>query len=144
MLDARQVKAALRQRAPFLMLDEILEIEDGKRVVGVKKMAADEPFFRGHFPGEPIVPGVMIIEAAAQTASFLFYDRRGKTGKLDVRLGVVKEMRFCKPVYPGARLVITAETIRMAASSAAARVVVSVDGDVVSSGELIFVRGVKK
>jgi 3-hydroxyacyl-[acyl-carrier-protein] dehydratase len=143
-LDAAQIMKSLRQRPPFLMVDSVTELEPGRRVVSGKLVTGREEFFRGHFPGEPVFPGVMLIETAAQTAAFLYYDPARPDEELDVRLGVVKEMRFTRPVVPGDRLVITAEAVRFTPGSAAAKVTVQANGVPAASGELVFVRRVKQ
>ena len=140
MLDASLVLRALRQRYPVLMVDAILEFESRRRVVGVKNVSGNETVFVGHFPGEPVLPGAMIIESAAQTASFLYYDPDEPDAKLDMLLGAVKEMRFLRPVVPGDRMLITAEALRVGETGAAARVEVSVEGRIAAAGELYFVR----
>lgn len=124
----------------MLLIDEIAEIDPGKRVVGFKHITGMEPFFKGHFPGEPIMPGTLIIEAMAQVSTFLFYQPDKKSQKLNFYLGVVKDIRFLKPVLPRAELKITAEPLRLAEDSAYVKVEASVNDEIVSKGELVFVR----
>ena len=139
-LNIEQIKEAILQRDPMLMVDEITEIDPGKRVVGLKHITGDESFFKGHFPGEPIMPGTMIIEAMAQVSTFLFYEPSKKTQKLNFYLGVVKDIRFLKPVLPKAELKMVAEPLRLGEDSAHVKVEASVNGEIISKGELIFVR----
>lgn len=139
-LNIDQIKQAIPQRDPMLMVDEIKAIDPGKRIVGIKYITGNEPFFKGHFPGEPIMPGTLIIEAMAQVATFLFYQPGKESQKLNFYLGVVKDIRFLRPVTPRAELMMTAEPLRLAEDSAHVKVEASINGDVVSKGELIFVR----
>lgn len=139
-LKIEQIKQAIPQRDPMLMVDEIVAIDPGKRVVGLKHITGDEPFFKGHFPGEPIMPGTLIIEAMAQVSTFLFYEPSKKLQKLNFYLGVVKDIRFLKPVVPKAELKITVEPLRLAEDSAYVKVEVNVNDEMVSKGELVFVR----
>jgi len=139
-LNIDQIKEAIPQRSPMLLVDEITELEQGKRVVGVKHVTGKEMFFQGHFPGEPVMPGVLIIEAMAQTSTFLFYQPDKISQKLSFYLGVVKDIRFLKPVLPKVVLKMIAEPLRLAEDSAYVKVEAIVNDEVVSKGELIFVR----
>ena len=139
-LNIDQIKQTILQRDPMLMVDEIKDIDPGKRVIGIKHITGSEPFFKGHFPGEPIMPGTLIIEAMAQVSTFLFYQPNKESQKLNFYLGVAKDIRFLKPVTPKAELKITAEPLRLAEDSAHVKVKASVNGNIVSKGELIFVR----
>ena len=139
-LNIDQIKEAIPQRYPMLLVDEIIELDLGKRVVGVKHITGDELFFQGHFPGEPIMPGTLIIEAMAQTSTFLFYQPDKGSQKLNFYLGVVKDARFLKPVLPKAKLKMVAEPLRLAEDSAHVKVEATVNGEVVSKAELVFVR----
>jgi 3-hydroxyacyl-[acyl-carrier-protein] dehydratase len=102
MLDLKEIVKILPHRYPFLMVDKILEIDPGKRIVGIKNVTINEPFFQGHFPGHPVMPGVLIIEAMAQVAGILAYLSSAE----DVRKKVsyflaIDNARFRKPVLPG-------------------------------------------
>lgn len=139
-LNIDQIKEAIPQRDPMLMVDEIVAIDPGKRVVGLKHITGNESFFKGHFPGEPIMPGALVIEAMAQVSTFLFYEPDKKYQKLNFYLGVVKDIRFLRPVIPRSELKITAEPLRLAEDSAYVKVEASVNDEIVSKGELVFVR----
>lgn len=139
-LNIDQIKNTIPQRDPMLMIDEITVIDPGKRVVGIKHVTGYEPFFRGHFPGEPIMPGSLIVEAMAQTSTFLVYQPTNMSQKLNFYLGVVKDIRFLKPVRPKAELMIIAEPLRLAENTAHVKVEASVNDEIVSKGELLFVR----
>ena len=103
-LDITQIQAVLPHRYPFLLVDRIIEYEPGKRVVGVKNVTLNEPFFAGHFPGAPVMPGVLIVEAMAQTAGVLMLanlpDRKNKL----VFFTGIDRARFRRPVVPGDQL----------------------------------------
>lgn len=105
MLDAQQIQEIIPHRYPFLLVDRIIEIEYGVRAVGIKNVTINEPFFAGHFPRQPVMPGVLIIEAMAQTAAVLVVETLGpeSEGKL-VYFMSVDNARFRKPVLPGDQL----------------------------------------
>jgi len=124
----------------MLLVDEIIELDPGKRVVAIKHITGDEVFFQGHFPGEPIMPGTLIIEAMAQASTFLFYEPDKGFQKLNFYLGVVKDARFLKTVLPKVDLRVTAEPMRLAEDSAYVKVEATVNSEVVSKAELVFVR----
>ena len=102
MLDIKEIMNLLPHRYPFLMVDRILEIEEGKRIVGIKNVSINEPFFQGHFPDSPIMPAVLLIEAMAQIGGLLVLSLESKEDKIKnvLFLGIDKA-RFRKPVYPG-------------------------------------------
>jgi beta-hydroxyacyl-ACP dehydratase FabZ len=103
MFTAREIMKLLPHRYPFLLLDRIVEMEPGRRVVGLKNVTIDEPFFAGHFPGYPIMPGVLIIEALAQAGGFLALKTMGNEGKIAYFAGIDK-CKFRRPVVPGDQL----------------------------------------
>jgi 3-hydroxyacyl-[acyl-carrier-protein] dehydratase len=101
MLDINQIMKILPHRHPFLLVDRILEIETGKRIVGLKNVTVNEPFFTGHFPGHPVMPGVLIIEAMAQVAGILAYQSdESVRDKVTYFVGI-DNAKFRKPVVPG-------------------------------------------
>ncbi len=111
-LDIRRVRRILPHRYPFLMIDRILEIQGTKRAVGVKNVTINEPYFQGHYPGEPIMPGVLIIEAMAQIGGILLSQELEHKGKIAVLLSLDK-VKFRRSVRPGDQLLITAESLRV-------------------------------
>ena len=113
MIDIREIKKVLPHGYPFLLIDRILEIEPGKRIVGIKNVTYNEPFFPGHFPGRPIMPGVLILEAMAQTAGVLAFKSipESEQGKPVFFLGL-DNVRFRKPVVPGDQLRMELEITR--------------------------------
>lgn len=110
MMDIQQVMQYLPQRYPFLMVDRVLEVEKGKRIVGYKNLTMNEEFFQGHFPGKPLMPGVMMVEAMAQIAGvlgFVTHDKRPADGHFYVFAGA-DNIRFKRMVIPGDRLTLEA------------------------------------
>lgn len=138
-LDVNQIMKSISQRYPMLYIDRIIDLEIGKRVVAIKNVTINEQFFQGHFPQEPIMPGTLIIEAMAQASTFLFYEP-DKEQKLNFYLGIVKDIRFLKPVVPGDQLKIEAQSVRLAEDSAYVKVIATVAEQKVCEGELVFVR----
>ena len=114
-LDSVEIQAILPHRYPFLLVDRIEDLEVGKRVIGIKSVTINEPFFQGHFPGRPIMPGVLIIEAMAQVGGILAFKsvkpaREGRTN-LVYFMGIDKA-KFRKPVEPGDQLRFVVDVIR--------------------------------
>ena len=104
MLDVNEIMKILPHRFPFLLVDRILEIEPGKKITGIKNVTMNEPFFPGHFPGHPVMPGVLIIEAMAQVAAILAYKSAEENqGKVTYFVGI-DNAKFRKPVVPGDQL----------------------------------------
>ena len=137
-LGIEAIQSVLPHRYPFLLVDRILEVaEDGSRAVGLKNVTINDPFFQGHFPGYPIMPGVLIIEALAQTGGAALLRRAEAAGKLAVLAGV-DGFRFRRPVVPGdtLRLEVTLTRFRGAVGKLQGRALV--DGQVVAEGEITF------
>ncbi len=111
MLDVKEIMNILPHRYPFLMVDRIIEMDPGKRIVGVKNVTINEPFFQGHFPGHPVMPGVLIIEAMAQVAGILAYlSSDDEIRKKVSYFMTIDNARFRKPVVPGDLLRLEMET----------------------------------
>ena len=112
MLDIVEIMKILPHRYPFLLVDKVLEVEQGKRIVAIKNVTMNEPFFQGHFPGFPVMPGVLIIEAMAQVAAIMAYLASGNESNEKVSYFMaIDNARFRKPVKPGDTLRIEIETI---------------------------------
>ena len=103
-LDIAAIRETLPHRYPFLLVDRITEMEESRRIVGIKNVTANEPFFQGHFPDRPIMPGVLILEAMAQTGGVLAFKSSVATGRSVVYLTGVEGAKFRKPVVPGDQL----------------------------------------
>ena len=138
-LGIEEIQKILPQQFPFLMIDRIIELEPKKKVVALKNVSINEGFFSGHFPGNPVMPGVLIIEAMAQAMIMLFYDPQGlPKEKMPVYyLGSVK-VRFLNPVFPGDQLEITIEPLKIISGSGIVNAVAQVSGKEVARGELSF------
>jgi beta-hydroxyacyl-ACP dehydratase FabZ len=135
-LDITQIQAILPHRYPFLLVDKIVEYEQGKRVVGIKNVTLNEPFFQGHFPGAPVMPGVLIIEAMAQTAGVMmlagFEDRNKKL----VFFTGIQNAKFRKPVVPGDQLRMELTVLRFGGRHIKLRGEAYVDGALIAEAEI--------
>lgn len=136
MLGIKDILSVLPHRYPFLMVDRILELEKGVRVVGLKNVTMNEPFFQGHYPGHPVMPGVLIVEAMAQVGGFLILEEENK-GRIPL-FTAIDNLKFRRPVVPGDQLRIEAEMLKQRRSIAKVRSRVLVDGEIVAEGELMF------
>ena len=136
-LDIREITRILPHRYPFLLVDRIIEIQGAHRAVGVKNVTFNEPFFQGHFPGQPVMPGVLLIEAAAQVTGAMLLGSREHAGKLAYLIGV-DGFKFRKTVVPGDRVVIESEALKIRERTGQARVKATVDNHVVCEGTIKF------
>ena len=109
-IEANEILNILPHRYPFMLVDRILEIEDGKRIVGIKNLTFNEPFFQGHFPGRPVMPGVLQMEAMAQVAGILLNKMFGGEGKTSF-FAAIDNARFRRPVIPGDQLRMEIEIV---------------------------------
>lgn len=139
-MNINQIMKLLPHRYPMLLLDRVLEIsEDGKRIKGLKNVTANEQFFQGHFPGAPVMPGVLIVEAMAQCAAVLFLrDIEDREKKLFL-FGGVDKARFRKPVLPGDQLIMECEVLQRRGGTVRVRGVARVGDAVVAEAELLSV-----
>jgi UDP-3-O-[3-hydroxymyristoyl] N-acetylglucosamine deacetylase / 3-hydroxyacyl-[acyl-carrier-protein] dehydratase len=132
-----EIMKVLAHRYPFLLVDRILEIEDGKRVVGIKNVTINEPFFQGHFPGHPIMPGVLIIEAMAQTGGMLLMGMVGEPYDRKVVYFIsLDNVKWRRPVKPGDQLRMELEMVQIRGPVCKMRGVARVDGDVVAEADM--------
>ena len=137
-LDIRRILDTLPHRYPFIMVDRVVEFIGDDALVAIKNVSINEPFFQGHFPGNPVMPGVLQLEAMAQAAGVLMLRRGSAEGKTTLFMSADK-VKFRKPVRPGDQLIINAKLTKTRGTKlAAAEVTCTVDGQVVSSGELMF------
>jgi 3-hydroxyacyl-[acyl-carrier-protein] dehydratase len=134
-LDINQIRGILPHRYPFLLIDRVVEMERRKRIVAIKNVTINEPFFAGHFPGFPIMPGVLIVEALAQAGGVLLLTEvEDRSDKLIVFTGIEKA-RFRRPVVPGDQLRIEVEVLSWKAG--ASRIAVRMDGKAYVNGKLV-------
>ncbi len=136
-LDVSDIQKILPHRYPFLFVDKVVELEEGKRVVSLKNVSINDYFFRGHFPGRPVMPGVLIVEALAQTAGVLILCRKENAGKLVYFMGIDK-VRFRKTVVPGDQLVMEVEAIKLKSKTGVAKAKAFVEGKLVAEANLMF------
>lgn len=141
MLDIQTVMQLLPHRYPMLMVDRIIEVDSGQRAVGIKNVTINEPVFTGHYPGRPIFPGVLIIEAMAQVGGIALLPE-GEGAASDDRVPLltgVDKVRFRRPVVPGDTLRIEVTTLRSRGGIGKVAASVTVDGEPVAAAELMFV-----
>ena len=137
MMTIQEILKLLPHRYPMLLVDRVLEIEPGKRIKAIKNVTANEPHFTGHFPGAPIMPGVLILESMAQCGALMFLQELPDRESKLFLFGGVDKARFRRPVVPGDQLVIEVECIQRRSNSARVRGVAMVDGVVVAEAEIL-------
>ncbi|MGI6038569.1 MAG: 3-hydroxyacyl-ACP dehydratase FabZ [Limnochordia bacterium] len=137
MLDINDIQRILPHRYPFLLVDRIIEVEQGKRAVGLKNVTINEPFFQGHYPDYPVMPGVLIVEAMAQVGGIAMLGSEPEKAQVPLFAGI-DGVRFRKTVRPGDQLVIEAQVLRARKTSGKVEGRVLVDGELVAQGELLF------
>ena len=138
-LDSTQIQEILPHRYPFLLVDKIIELEPRVRIVGLKQVTINEQFFAGHFPGAPVMPGVLQIEALAQVGAILvlreFEDRESKIPFFSG----IESARFRRPVVPGDTLTLSVEALRVGSKVQKMRGVATVDGSVTAEAEILCI-----
>lgn len=137
MLSATDIQKIMPHRYPFLLVDRILELEPMKRAVGIKNVTINEQFFQGHFPGKPVMPGVLILEAMAQVGGIAMLYPEENRGKLAFFAGM-ERVKFRKPVVPGDQLRMVAEIIKVRGSMGKIWAEAYVDGQLAAEGEFMF------
>jgi len=137
-MDIRSILRTLPHRYPFLLVDRILELEPGQRAVGIKNVTANEPQFTGHWPDNPVMPGVLIVEAMAQTAGVALLTGRETQGK-QAFFGGLDKVRFRRPVVPGDQLIMEAKLIRQKGAIGKMHITANVEDELACSGDFSFV-----
>lgn len=137
MLEAFEIQRRLPHRFPMLMVDRVIELVPGERAVGLKCVSVNEPFFPGHYPNRPIMPGVLILEAMAQVGGVALYDQ-SRDGAAVPLFAAVEKARFRRPVIPGDRLRIESKVVRSRRSMSKIESVVTVEEALVAEAELLF------
>ena len=139
-MSIQEIKEIIPHRYPMLLVDRIEELEEGKRVVAKKNVTINEPFFQGHFPHEPVMPGVLIVEALAQAGAVALLslpDFRGKTAYF----GGLDKAKFRKKVTPGDTLILEVEILKVKSAAGIGKGIAYVDGKKVAEAELTFMIG---
>jgi beta-hydroxyacyl-ACP dehydratase FabZ len=137
MLDVEKIMQLLPHRYPFLLVDRVLEVEGTQKIVGLKNVTFNEPFFQGHFPGHPVMPGVLIIEAMAQTGGLLLMEQIPDRATKVVYFMSLDNVKFRKPVVPGDQLRMEVEMLQFRGKVARMKGTARVDGKVVAEAEML-------
>lgn len=140
MLGIKEIQEIIPHRHPFLLVDCIEELEPGVRATGYKCVTYDESFFRGHFPEEPVMPGVLIIEALAQVGAVAILSMEENKGKI-AYFGAIDKAKFKQKVIPGSKLKLECEIIKRKGPVGVGKAVATVDGKIAASAELTFMIG---
>ncbi len=140
MMNAQEIKAIIPHRYPFLLIDRVVELEEGKRIVAIKNVTNNEEFFNGHFPQEPVMPGVLIIEAMAQAGAVALLSLEQFRGKI-AYFGGIDKAKFRGKVVPGDTLRLELEIIKLKKVAGIGKGIAYVDGKKVAEAELTFMVG---
>ena len=136
-MDVTKIQELLPHRYPFLLVDRIVEVHGNQKIIGLKNVTVNEPFFQGHFPGHPIMPGVLIVEAMAQTGGLLLMERVTERENKVVYFMALDAVKFRKPVVPGDQLRMEVEMLQFRGKIARMKGVATVDGQVVTEAEMM-------
>ena len=139
MLTINEILDLLPHRYPLLLVDRVLEMEEERRIVAVKNVTFNEPFFNGHFPGAPVMPGVLIIEALAQCGALLFLKNIPDRDKKLFYFGGIDKARFRKPVVPGDQLILEVDVLQRRANTAKLKGLARVGDTVAAEAELLSI-----
>ena len=143
MMDIKEIMSIIPHRYPFLLIDKVIEMEEGKSCTAIKNVTMNEPFFQGHFPGEPVMPGVLIIEALAQTGAVAMLSSiKNPDCNIEIAFfGGIDKAKFRGKVTPGDTLRLEVEMIKIKRNAGIGKGIAYVDGKKVAEGELTFMIG---
>lgn len=139
-LGIKEIEAIIPHRHPFLLIDKIIDYEPGVRATGIKNVSFHEDFFAGHFPGDPVMPGVLIVEALAQTGAVAILSQEDTKGKTAF-FGGFDKVKFRKKVVPGDTLVLSCEIVKQKGPIGVGKAVATVDGEKACEALMTFVVG---
>jgi len=141
MMDPREILKNLPHAFPFRMIDRVLEIEKGKKAIAIKNVSINEPYFLGHLQNNPVMPGVLILEAMAQTGGLAFQPSFEKGEEGIPVLARIEEFRWKRRVIPGDQMVIEAEVLHVFSNLAKVKVLTRVGGETVAEGTFVLAKG---
>jgi 3-hydroxyacyl-[acyl-carrier-protein] dehydratase len=136
-IEIQKILEILPHRYPFVLVDRVIEVTPRQSIVAIKNVSYNEPFFPGHFPGAPVMPGVLILEALAQTGALLLFDEVPDRDSKLVYFAGIDAARFRRPVVPGDQLRLAMEIIKMRSKTCKMRGVATVDGEVAAEAEIM-------
>lgn len=137
-LSSVEIQEVIPHRFPFLLVDRIVELEEGRRAVGIKAVTVDEPFFAGHFPGFPVMPGVLIAEALAQVGAVVVLRAQDASGRIPF-LAALDNFRFRRQVTPGDLLRLEVTLERLKSRAGRGHGIATVEGELAAEGDIVFV-----
>ena len=139
MMNIQEIMNLLPHRYPFLLVDRIIELEMGKKIVGIKNVTINEPFFQGHFPGQPVMPGVLILEAMAQVAGVMALSTvpADQVQNKVIYFMTIDKAKFRRPVVPGDQVRFDMEVLRMRSNTMSFKGLATVDGNAVAEAEMM-------
>ena len=140
-LDVRAIMEIIPHRYPFLLVDRVLELDVGRRIVALKNVTCNEPFFQGHFPGNPIMPGVLVVEAMAQAGAVLLLHSRPESRGRVVYFAGIDKAKFRRPVVPGDAIRLQVEVLKLRSRTCLMRGEAFVDGKLVAEAEIFSSMG---
>jgi 3-hydroxyacyl-[acyl-carrier-protein] dehydratase len=141
-MDVRGIQEIIPHRYPFLLVDRVIELEEGRRITALKNVTVNEPFFQGHFPGNPILPGVLIVEAMAQAGAILLLHSRPESRGRVVYFAGIDKAKFRRPVVPGDQVRLEVEVIKLRSRTCLMRGEAFVGLDLAAEAEILSALGV--
>ena len=140
LLNSNQIQEIIPHRYPFMLVDRVIELEEGVKATGIKNVTANEPFFQGHFPSEHVMPGVLIIEALAQVGAIAILKKEENKGKI-AYFTSINNCKFRRKVIPGDTLTLSIEIVKSRSNFGVGKAIATVDGAVACEAELSFMIG---